>query len=152
MIYYEIKGIESKKQYLELLDWALENSSSFSLVWRKNFKFEESAKTVKKKLKSYLERTEITDNWPGTKVFGTPEDKIRFYKTNEKSIEVLKEVKSVFKWLSPRYPEDLAFYYNKKTIFGSVAHEKMAFFVGDAESEQKILEQFSGLKLTSKTE
>lgn len=150
MIYFEVKGIKSKKQYLKLLDWALDNSSSFSLVWRKNFKFEESAKTVQKKLKSYLERTEITDNWPGTKVFCIPEDKVIFYKTNEKSIEILKEVKSLFKWLAPRYPEDLAFYYNNKPIFGSVSHEEMAFFIGEAGSEQKVLEQFSGLKITSK--
>lgn len=150
MTYNEIKGIESKKQYLQLLNWALENSSSFSLVWRKNFKFEDSAKALKKKLKPYLEKTEITDNWPGTKVFGVPEDKVRFYKTNVQSIEILKEIKSLFKWLAPKYPEDLAFYYNNMPIFGSVSHEKMAFFIGDKKCKKMILEQFQNLKITSK--
>ena len=150
MTYYQVKGIASKKQYLELLDWALENSSSFSFVWRKGFKFEKSAKTLKKKLKTYLEQTEITDNWPGTKVLGIPEDKVRFYETNKKSIEILKEVKSLFKWLAPKYPEDLAFYYNNMPIFGSVSHEKMAFFIGDKKCKKMILEQFQNLKITSK--
>ena len=151
MTYNEIKGIESKKQYLQLLNWALENSSSFSLVWRKNFKFEDSAKALKKKLKPYLEKTEITDNWPGTKVFGVPEDKVRFYKTNVQSIEILKEIKSLFKWLAPKYPEDLAFYHKNNPIFGSVSHEEIAFFIGGPECEKIVSEQFQGLKIISKS-
>jgi hypothetical protein len=151
MTYNQVNGLSSKKQYGKLLKWAVGNSTSFSLVWRNDFKFKQSAKEIKKKLKPYLERSETTNNWPGTQIFDAPKEKIRFYKTTIDSIELLKDVKSLFKWLAPSYPEDLAFYNKNKPVFGSIAHEKMAFIIGDTKDIKIVLCDLSGVKIISKT-
>ena len=47
---------------------------------------------------------------------------------NEETIELLRCVTSVFEFVAPNYPEDLAFYKGDKVIFSSVAHEVTATY------------------------
>lgn len=131
MKYHQIQSKLSKKEESKILDWATSNASAFSLVWRENFKFKKSAKHIEKKLEKYLVGVELTNEWPGTKVMGPAYTRIQFYRVTKKSSKLLKEFGPIFKWLAPKYPEDLAFYDKKgKPIFGSVAHEKMAILIG----------------------
>ena len=50
------------------------------------------------------------------------------YEVNEETIELLRCVTSVFEFVAPNYPEDLAFYKGDKVIFSSVAHEVTATY------------------------
>lgn len=131
MKYHQILNKISAKENEQILDWAFENATYFSLVWREGFKFKNRAKKIEEKLEKYLIKTELTSEWPGTKVYGPPENKICFYKVTKTTAKIIKNKGSIFQWVAPKYPEDLAFYNNKlKPIFGSVAHEKLAFIIG----------------------
>jgi len=112
------------KSYESLLRFGQNNCASFSLVWRDQLEFNESAKEIEEKLKPYLIKEEYTNKWPGTEIYDS-KAKVRFYKFNSETIKILQEAKSLYNWLSPNMPEDLAFYSkNGKCILESVAHEK----------------------------
>jgi hypothetical protein len=150
MKYHQIQSKLSKKQKSKILDWATRNASTFSLVWRENFQFKKSAKDIEKKLEKYLERVELTNDWPGTKVIGPADTRIHFYRVTKKSSKLLKEFGPIFRWLAPKYPEDLAFYDKKrKPIFGSVAHEKMAFIIGKKKYMKKALRKIGKIMVTT---
>ena len=125
---YDLVGNIEGFAYQQLLNWALEECDSFSLVTRKGFESPQENE-IYEKLKQHIIEESKTNEWPGTKVYGPPEHTIRFYKLNRKSIKILSNANSIYSWLSPDKPEDLAFYKtNKQLWLGSVAHEGMAFF------------------------
>ena len=150
MKYYNIESSIENQGYISLLNWALDTSQCFSLVWRDDFEFGETAKVIESKLKPFLIKEELTNEWPGTTVFGPPENTIRFYKVNEDSINILKSNTSISSWVAPDYPEDLAFYKSSNDPwFGSVAHENIAFFFGEDFNLNKAFEKIPGLKITN---
>ncbi len=112
--------------YEELLDFALEEADTFSVTWR-NMAFNQSAFDFVDELSPWLVSDFSSFSWPGTELFGE-KARVKTYKVNEQTIESLKCVSSVFDFLAPNYPEDLAFYHGKKVLFGSVAHEGMTWF------------------------
>ncbi|QOX77503.1 hypothetical protein FY034_00610 [Trichlorobacter lovleyi] len=132
MKFYEIDSDFKNESYYLLLEWAKVEASSFSLIWRKGFSFAATAQEVEKRLRPYLIKEELTNEWPGTKICAPPEETIRFYRITNDTIKVLRTVTSVYDWLAPDYPEDLAFY-NKECcpLFGSVAHEHLSFLFGN---------------------
>jgi hypothetical protein len=113
--------------YQDLLKYADQECDTFSLVWRPEFNFENSAFKITEELAPYLISEKSTNKWPGTEVFGN-KALLRTYQLNKESSNILKQVSSVFDWVAPKYPEDLAFYNNNKIMFASVAHEDMAWF------------------------
>jgi hypothetical protein len=118
-----------KKDYKQLLKTAKENYDSFSLVWRDQLDFNENSARFGKSLEQFLIKELHTDEWPGTKIFGS-KAKVRTYKVNSDSLSVLSQLNNVFEFLSPNFPEDLAFYSNGKVKFSSIAHEKDAWYEG----------------------
>ena len=125
---YDLTGNLEGFTYQQLLNWALEECVEFSLVTRKGSETDQE-QVINKRLKPFLLEETKTNEWPGTKVFGPPDHTIRFYKLDRNSVKILSESYSVFSWLAPDKPEDLAFYKENKYLwFGSVAHENMAFF------------------------
>lgn len=125
---YDLTGNLEGFAYQQLLNWALEECEVFSLVTRKGTETDQEQE-ICKRLEPFLIEETKTNEWPGTKVFGPPEHTLRFYKLDRKSIKILSEASSVYSWLAPDRPEDLAFYKENKYLwFGSVAHENMAFF------------------------
>jgi hypothetical protein len=142
--YHQMKYNLSIEQQGRLIDWAIKKSSTFSIVWATSFKFKKSAKRVEKQLKPFLEKTEFTNSWPGTTQSGPADTKIQFYKVTKKSAKVLKKVGSIFKWIAPEFPEDIAFYDKKhKPVLGSVAHEKMVILY-----RKPKIKQYSLVELT----
>jgi len=125
---YDLIGNLEGFTYQQLLNWALEECAVFSLVTRKGTESDQE-KEINKILKPFLLEEIQTNEWPGTKVFGPAEHSLRFYKLDRNSIKILSDANSVYSWLAPDRAEDLAFYKENKYLwFGSVAHEKMAFF------------------------
>lgn len=110
------------KEYEHLLNVAKDKFDSFSLVWRDQLDFNQNAISFNKSLEQFLIKEQHTDEWPGTKIFGS-KAKVRTYKVNSDSLGVLSQLNNVFEFLSPHYPEDLAFYSNGKVKFTSIAHE-----------------------------
>lgn len=119
-----------KKGYKELLDRASKDFDAFSLVWRDHLKFNKSATEIEKALRPYLLKTEITSEWPGTKLFTDAKGTLRLYKVTAESLNVLKTVEDIFSWLAPAFPEDLTFYIGDRPVYISIAHEKEAWYEG----------------------
>ncbi|MGI1677655.1 MAG: hypothetical protein K6L75_02910 [Cellvibrionaceae bacterium] len=108
--------------YESLLEKASKEFDSFSLVWRDEFEFDDHCIKIEKQLSGHLISEERTDEWPGTKIFGALAT-VRHYMVNPDSIKVLKQANSFKDWLSPKYPEDLAFYKSGEVVYASIAHE-----------------------------
>lgn len=113
--------------YHNLLEFAEQICDSFSLIWRHEFNFEKSAWIITEELSPHLLIEISTNKWPGTEIFGG-KALLRKYTLNPATISILKQVSSVFDWIAPNYPEDLAFYSNEKVIFASISHENEAWF------------------------
>ena len=110
-----------------LLEKALAEFDAFSLVWREDTEFADSAKQFEEKLKPYLLKEERTNCWPGTQVL-YKSSIVRTYLVSQDSIHVLKCVDSVFEFVFPHYPEDLAFYQDGILVYASIAHEKYNWY------------------------
>jgi hypothetical protein len=114
--------------YIQLLEFAASRCDSFSLVWRDQFQFEQSAYEIKKILKPCLLSNAKTDEWPGTKLIGH-KAMVRRYRVTEESIKSLGASVSLYSWLQPKLPEDLAFYTSGETVWlASISHEHLAWF------------------------
>jgi len=125
---YDLTGNLEGFTYQQLLNWALDQCVTFSLVTRKGTETDKE-QVINKLLAPFLIEETKVNEWPGTKVFGPPEHTLRLYKLDRASIKILSEASSVYSWVSPDRPEDIAFYKENKFLwFGSVAHESMAFF------------------------
>ena len=116
-----------KKEYKMLLEKALAEFDAFSLVWREDMEFDDSAKQFEEKLKPFLVKEERTNCWPGTQVL-YKSSIVRTYQVSQDSIHVLKCVDSVFEYVFPHYPEDLAFYQDGMLVYASIAHEKYNWY------------------------
>lgn len=108
--------------YESLLEKALKNFDSFSLVWRDEFDFDDHCKAIEADLSDHLVSEERTDEWPGTKIYDALAT-VRHYEVNPDSIRILGRAKSFRDWMAPKYPEDLAFYKADKVVYASIAHE-----------------------------
>src|SRR4051812_32466475 len=95
--------------YLSLLQFAQRRNSLFSLVWRDQHEFVRSAIAVEEALRSDLVRQKRTDQWPGTRLLGHLAT-VRLYQLSPPALSVLAAAKSLFAWVAPDRPEDLAFY------------------------------------------
>ena len=138
---YDLTGNLEGFTYQQLLNWALEECETFTLVTRKGSETKQE-ENINTSLKPFLLEETKVNEWPGTKVSGPPEHTLRSYKLDRKSIKILSNANSVFSWLSPERPEDIAFYKeNKQLWFGSVAHENMAFFRNPSFNKGEVLKR-----------
>ena len=113
--------------YGQLLDMAKAEFDSFSLVWRDDFEFSDTALELEDLQKPHLIEEKRTDEWPGTQL-ESPDAVVRYYDVNDETLELLRRVRSVLGWVSPELPEDLAFYRSGVTAFASVSHEGYGWY------------------------
>lgn len=133
--------------YRHLLAYLGKTSHSFSLVRRDQLDFDASADKMDDRLRPFRIRQVKTDKWPGTELIGHRAT-VTFYRVVPETIDILSEVLTLYTWLSPDYPEDLAFYRADGTcLLASVAHEKDAWFEGDLKIKD-IKAGVPGLKVT----
>lgn len=133
--------------YSNLLRFALNNCASFSLVWRDQLNFNDSAKEIEEKLKPYKFKEEYSNEWPGTKLFNS-KAKIRFYKINSETIKILEKANALYNWNCPARPEDLAIYFKDGTCWlGSIAHEEDSFIYIDTIPIAKIKNEIPNLEI-----
>ncbi len=127
--------------YLQLLQFALQRCYEFSLTWRNQLIFEDSAYKLETDLASFLIKSYESSEWPGTKLLNGSA-KICRYRFTKESIKLLLRVNSLYSWLSPKYPEDIIFYkHNGKPWLITISHERDAYIEDDfidIENEIKI--------------
>jgi hypothetical protein len=133
--------------YAALLSFALQRSSLFSLVWRDQLDFTESAASVAEGLQPYLLGERRTHEWPGTELFGHLAT-VRLYRMSPSAVSLLIEAGSLYAWTSPERPEDLAFYATEGVPWlGSIAHERDAFIYPHAIDLHALTSYVHGLRL-----
>ena len=133
--------------YLDLLAFAERHSGTFSLAWRKQLRFDDSARRLQKALQPFLDAQRESDNWPGTTLIGHTAI-VRFYRLGPDSSKILAGAGRLYAWLAPHRPEDLAFYTaGGRWWFASVAHEREAFVDSDAVNVAELAAAVPGLQL-----
>ena len=117
--------------YAKLIAEACRRYARFSLVWRDQLEFDAAALSLKKELKRFETSRAHTDTWPGTRLIGHKADVIT-YSIAAAATGVLLRPGSLFGWLTPRFPEDLAFYTaDGSCAIETIAHESDAIFHDD---------------------
>ncbi len=113
--------------YRALLRFAARLRSRFSLVWREQAKFDETALEIVGLFGPDLVAESRTDEWPGTRLcrdFAI----VRTYQLSDRALSILLGAHGLYDWLAPARPEDIAFYTSNGRIWlGSIAHERDAF-------------------------
>ena len=113
--------------YRSLLAFAAQRSSLFSLVWRRQLAFDASADALATSLRPHLDNEKETSEWPGTELLGHTAI-VRRYRLSPESTSLLASAESLYAWLAPQRPEDLAFYTSEgRCWLGSIAHERDAY-------------------------
>lgn len=109
--------------YLGLLDLARQTESLVGLVWREQLKFSPSALQIAADLKPSLVEERLTDEWPGTRLFGS-RAWYRLYRCDERSLPILACAERLDGWLAPDFPEDMSCtLLTGESWLMSVAHE-----------------------------
>jgi hypothetical protein len=129
---FDIVAEPKGQTYIDLLNFAASRCVSFSLVWRDQFKFEQSAYEIKRTLKRFIISNDRTDEWPGTRLIGH-EAIVRRYRVADESVRLLHVAGALYSWLQPNLPEDLAFYASGDTAWlASISHESEAWFLDES--------------------
>jgi hypothetical protein len=133
--------------YIDLLNFAASRCQLFSLVWRDQFHFEQSAYDIKDHLKPFLISNDRTNEWPGTTLIGH-EAIVRKYRVANESIKLLQISAGLYGWHEPRLPEDLAFYdFDNRTWLASISHDRQAWFFDESLSSAEIHAYVPDLKI-----
>jgi hypothetical protein len=92
-------------------------------------------------------REKKTDQWPGTRLLGHLAT-VRLYQLSPSALSVLAQAKSLFAWVAPNRPEDLAFYVEEGNPWlGSISHEMDSFLYSDAVDLEELYAEVRGLKV-----
>lgn len=133
--------------YKVLIDYLSSRCSIFSLVWREQLLFDESARLIANQLRPVLIREVRTNEWPGTRLLENMAT-VRYYRSTQDSLALLKEQESLYSWIANCLPEDLAFYDESETCaFGSISHEKDAWFNASFFDAEDIKTKIPGIEL-----
>jgi hypothetical protein len=144
---FEIVAEPNGQIYFDLLNFAVARCQSFSLVWRDQFKFEQSAHEIKDALQSFQLSSVRTDEWPGTKLIGH-QAIVRHYRASDESVKLLYAAGSLYSWLQPKLPEDLAFYsLGGVGWLASISHEGRAWFLDESLVLQELYAHVAGIKI-----
>ena len=131
--------------YRALLAHALHRASHFSLVWREQLRFEQSAALVAASLDPFLADERLTNEWPGTHLVGS-RALVRRYVLSPSVLEILQQPARLFAWRAPSLPEDLAFYLPSGSCWlGSISHERDAWIHDAPTALPALLQSVPGL-------
>lgn len=136
---YFVYEIKNKEVYDDFIQYMLEHSDFFSVIYfrnRKDSPLNKYLKEYKKILRPYILHAENTRKWPNTETWnGRSVYRIAFYYADMKCYDVLTRVNDIFEWHYPRAPMDLCFYKNGYCWFAFTAHEEMAYLYTNNEKE-----------------
>jgi len=115
--------------YLALLRFAEHSESLFSLAWRHQLHFADSASAIEVALRPFLQNETETSEWPGTKLSGSLAI-IRTYYARAGATDLLASAGQLYAWQAPNRPEDLTFYTaDGRCWLASISHERDAFLM-----------------------
>lgn len=130
----------SGEEYSQFLNYMLNKSDAFSLVYFKYNESEKVKKTVKQlkeSLKPFVIYSRIGNEWPSMITLNENNHihKIVLYRADFNAKNVLLKVKSLFSWDYPESPMDLCFYRDGYGWFASSSHEQFSYIYTEDEQE-----------------
>jgi len=129
---YRITRDVTGDAYRLLLEAALAEAATFSLVWRDQLPFAATAAAVREALRPLRVRHVKRDRWPGTVLVGHYASVIT-YRASPEALATLLEPGSLFAWRSPAYPEDLSFSSDEKGVcLATVSHEATGWILSQS--------------------
>src|SRR5262245_50166052 len=131
---YRITRDVAGEAYRLLLEAALDEASTFSLVWRDQLEFGPSAGAVREALRGWQLRHVKRDWWPGTVLVGQGNQaSVLTYRAAPEALPTLLEPGSLFGWRAPAYPEDLSFSVDSGEVcLATVSHEENGWILSSS--------------------
>jgi hypothetical protein len=115
--------------YELLLRAGLGEAATFSLVWRDQLQFSDTAVALRDALRTLQLRHAKRDRWPGTILLGHYASVIT-YRAAPEALPTLLRPDSLFAWRAPAYPEDLSFCTDQdRVVLATVTHESRAWIL-----------------------
>jgi len=133
----DVQGTDYKK----LMEYAVKTSDAFMLVYfsfGRRRKYSSTVKQIKKALKPYRIKERYDTQWPSTTSMDIDNTYvIEVYRSNVETLDILCEPRSLFSWLNPTFPEDIAFFHRNRCWFLTCAHEHfLRVFLRSQEDEE----------------
>jgi hypothetical protein len=148
---YWLTDVE-EADYRKLLTFCGEHCAIFSLVMNEGARPSRAAEEFIELAKPFLLCERQQTEWPGGGTL-VPNSTCRvvYFRVSPESLDLLEgATTSLYGWVHPFLPEDLAFYRADESIFFAViAHEGTAFFEIDEEEENRFKSRVPGLALLS---
>ncbi len=146
---YRIINITDPGVYTRFLDIAFCYSTSFALAMYKGLHHKDAGENYYNIIESLriYEIDKLNFEMPRRVGKGMI---YHVYLLNKESKKLLKNVGSLYDWLSPERPENLSFYKEKNLWFYSITHERLAFI---ETNNKKVLDDIlaCGIKLMEST-
>lgn len=144
--------------YEELIDYAYKKCDAVMFVFRKDGfgnheikTLEDTESKLEKQFNSFLLHKFNRPSWVFSTVLNdTYSNKyseyefeklfqIQFYKFADCIKDYLLSNKNLYKWLNPKYPEDVSFFINERCWFTSITHEEMCDIFVESKEEYEYL-------------
>jgi len=136
--------------YEQLVELAERRCGSFSVVWRDQLDFTEEASVLDQALSPYLIREVVSAEWPGTRLLSS-KARVCYFRLVPQSAAILRAAHSLYAWLAPNRPEDLAFYTPEgHCLLGSIAHESDAWVDSTVMSAGELRSEVPGLRFAER--
>jgi hypothetical protein len=138
------------KVYSDLLDFCRSRSSRASVVIHKGARPSKDVFDFIEECKEFIVDERQQSNWPGGGTLRGTETVI-YFSVCDKFIDKLKKSSlSLYDWVHPFLPEDLAFYDNEgNVILATIGHEQAAFVILNDTERKSLKTAIPHLQLTT---
>lgn len=135
---YHIEESAEKELYLRFVEYMLDESEAFSLVYFKYDKSEptkKSTKEVAEMLKPYKICSQETCSWPSNMTLNENGHiyKLALYRAERGAFDALAKAEGLFDWDYPKFPMDLCFFKDGYAWFVSSGHSQYAALYTDSD-------------------
>ena len=135
---YWIYREPAEKDYAQLLEFCAKRCPKCTLVMEQPQQFGKNCHQFLLSQKEHLIETTNQTEWPGTRLMGHSAS-VHWYRVTPELIAALKaKVRSLYEWIIPDLPEDLAFYWpDGSPLLGTCSHERFAFvYLSESEFDE----------------
>lgn len=149
---YWLEDFNNKENYLQFVEYMVEKSDAFSLVYfryHKSEKIKSNVKEIKTLLRPFLIKSWYGTKWASMETLNEKNHlyQIATYRSERETSKALGKARCIFDWDYPNYPMDLCFFKNGTAWFSSSSHERTAYLYTENQQAIKELEDL-GAKIT----
>jgi hypothetical protein len=136
---YSFVRTPGPSEYKALIAFAVGRCSTFTLVERSECGMSDAAMEILRSLAPALVSESEVDEWPGTRLCGGLTATLRRYELRDFSAATLTQAPSLYAWIQPDRPEDLALWNDSRPLLVTIAHERDAYLSLSADERTALL-------------